>query len=112
MSDCLFCAIAAGTIPAQVVRQTDDVVVFRDVNPQAPCHVLSVPRQHLANAVELAADPRLLAAVIQEGAAAAIADGCEAGYRIVFNTCAQGGQTVNHVHAHVLGGRQLTWPPG
>ena len=112
MSDCLFCAIAAGTIPAQVVRATDDVVVFRDVNPQAPFHVLSVPRQHLVNAVELAAAPSLFAAVIDEGAAAAIADGCEAGYRIVFNTGAQAGQTVDHVHAHVLGGRRLNWPPG
>lgn len=86
--------------------------MFRDVNPQAPFHVLSVPREHYGNVVELAADPRLLAAVIGQGVAAAIAGGCDAGYRIVFNTGAEAGQTVDHVHAHVLGGRRLTWPPG
>lgn len=112
VSDCLFCGIAAGSVPAQVVRESADVVVFADVRPQAPFHVLSIPRRHLADAADLALDPPLFAAVMAEGIAAAVSAGCDDGYRIVFNTGAWGGQTVKHVHAHVLGGRQLQWPPG
>jgi histidine triad (HIT) family protein len=112
--DCLFCRIVAGEIPATVVRETADTLAFRDVNPQAPTHVLVVPREHYPDAGALAeADPELTAKVLTEAAAVAADDGIdERGYRIVFNTGAGAGQTVFHTHAHVLGGRSLTWPPG
>ena len=106
MSDCLFCAIVAGDIPATVVLETDDVVAFRDISPQAPTHVVVVPRAH--HAADSALAGRLLAA----GAAVAEAEGLSDGYRFVLNTGRDGGQTVFHVHLHVLGGRPLTWPPG
>jgi histidine triad (HIT) family protein len=113
-ADCLFCRIVAGEVPATVVRETADTLAFRDINPQAPTHVLVVPREHYPNAGALAAaDPELSAKVLTEAAAVAAADGIdERGYRIVFNTGAGAGQTVFHTHAHVLGGRGLTWPPG
>lgn len=113
MSDCLFCGIVAGDIPAEIVLRNDDVVAFRDINPQAPMHVLVIPVAHHANAGELAAaDPRLAGLLIQTAAEVAAAEGIDSGYRVVFNTGADAGQTVFHVHAHVLGGRHLTWPPG
>lgn len=112
MTDCLFCGIADGTVPAEILRESADVVVFADINPQAPFHALSIPRRHLSNVAKLAADPTLLAAVLDEAVATAESAGCGAGFRIVFNTGAQAGQTVDHVHAHVLGGRRLQWPPG
>lgn len=112
MSDCLFCSIAAGDIPATVVASDDDVVAFRDIDPQAPVHVLVVPRSHFANAGELAqADPALAGKLLSAAASVARAEGL-ADYRIVMNTGAGAGQSVFHVHAHVLGGRDLTWPPG
>jgi histidine triad (HIT) family protein len=113
-ADCLFCKIAAGEVPATVVRETERTLAFRDINPQAPTHVLVIPKAHYANAEELAkADPELLAAVLSEAATVAAGDGIDAmGYRIVFNTGAGAGQTVFHAHAHVLGGRGLHWPPG
>lgn len=112
--DCLFCRIVAGEVPATVVRETADTLAFRDINPQAPTHVLVVPREHYPNVGELAAaDPELTAKVLTEAAAVATDDGIdERGYRIVFNTGAGAGQSVFHTHAHVLGGRGLTWPPG
>jgi histidine triad (HIT) family protein len=109
--DCLFCKIAAGEIPAEVVRETDDTVAFRDINPQAPTHVLVIPRRHFTDVGELAADEGLLAAVIREAAAVASDAGLDS-YRLLFNTGRGAGQTVFHVHAHVLGGRGMTWPPG
>ena len=110
--DCLFCKIVAGEIPADVVRETETTLAFRDTNAQAPTHALVVPRRHLANAAEVgAADPALLARMVSEAAAVADADGAD-GYRLVFNTGAAANQTVFHAHLHVLGGRQLTWPPG
>jgi len=88
-------------------------VVFRDVSPQAPVHVLAIPRAHFANVGELAAKDPVLAAELLTAATQAATDlGLAQGYRVVFNTGNEGGQSVNHVHAHVLGGRQLTWPPG
>lgn len=112
MSDCLFCSIAAGDIPATVVASDDDVVAFRDIDPQAPVHVLVVPRSHFANAGELAqADPELAGKLLSAAASVARAEGLT-DYRIVMNTGAGAGQSVFHVHAHVLGGRDLTWPPG
>ncbi len=114
MSQCLFCAIAAGDIPADVVHSDADIVAFRDINPQAPVHVLVIPRAHHATAADLAvADPRLAARVLE--VAAQIADSlavADTGYRLVANTGDQAGQTVHHVHVHLLGGRDLTWPPG
>ena len=114
MAECLFCAIAAGEIPATTVLETDRVLAFRDINPQAPTHVLVIPKTHYPDVAALAAaDAALLGEVIgvvqQVAAADAVA---ETGYRVVFNTGAEAGQIVPHVHAHLLGGRFLTWPPG
>jgi histidine triad (HIT) family protein len=114
VAECLFCAIVAGEIPATTVLETDRVLAFRDINPQAPTHVLVIPKTHYPDVAALAAaDAALLGEVIgavqQVAAAAAVA---ETGYRVVFNTGAEAGQTVPHVHAHLLGGRSLTWPPG
>ena len=112
MADCLFCAIVAGDIPADVVRESANTLAFRDINPQAPTHVLVIPREHLPNAGELAANGPLLAEVVAEAQAVADAEGIGDGWRLVFNTGERAGQTVFHVHAHVLGGRQMGWPPG
>jgi len=110
--DCLFCKIVAGKIPATLVRETDTTLAFRDINPQAPTHVLVIPKAHHADAAALAtADPGLTADVLRETQAVATAEGLDS-YRIVFNTGADAGQTVFHAHAHVLGGRGLQWPPG
>jgi histidine triad (HIT) family protein len=110
----LFCAIVAEEIPATLVLETDEVLAFRDINPQAPTHVLVISKQHYPDVAALAvADAGLLAALITGAQHVAEAEGVsESGYRVVFNTGAQAGQTVPHVHAHVLGGRSLTWPPG
>jgi len=112
--DCLFCGIAAGHIPATLVVDGKRVVAFRDLNPQAPTHVLVVPRDHFPNVAALAAaGDGLLDELVAVAREVADAEGIEAtGYRIVFNTGQDGGQTVGHVHAHVLGGRPMTWPPG
>jgi histidine triad (HIT) family protein len=114
VADCLFCAIAAGEIPATRVAETDRVLAFRDINPQAPTHVLVISKAHYPNVAALAAaDGGLLGEVITEAHRVAAAEGVsDTGYRVVFNTGEQAGQTVPHVHAHVLGGRALTWPPG
>lgn len=113
-ADCLFCKIVAGEVPATVVHETKDIVAFRDINPQAPVHVLVITRKHLSNAGELGAvEPELAGKLLAETAAVAAAEGIdETGYRIAFNTGAGAGQTVFHVHAHLLGGRGLNWPPG
>ena len=112
--DCLFCKIVAGEVPATVVREDEHTVAFRDLDPQAPTHVLVVPRRHVPDVGSLAAEAAeevapLFAAVRdvaeQEGVAAS-------GYRSVFNTGAAAQQTVFHAHVHVLGGRAMTWPPG
>jgi histidine triad (HIT) family protein len=110
--DCLFCRIVSGEIPADVVASSEVAVAFRDVNPQAPLHVLVVPRTHAADAAALAgAEPATVAALV--GLAHQVAT--EAGhdsYRLVLNTGADAGQTVFHAHLHLLAGRSLTWPPG
>ena len=112
--DCLFCKIVSGDVPATLVRETDRTLAFRDINPQAPTHVLVIPREHHPTAAALAsADGGLLAEVVREAHEVAVAEGvAETGYRVVFNTGPGAGQTVFHVHAHVLGGRGLNWPPG
>ncbi|MFF0778870.1 MULTISPECIES: histidine triad nucleotide-binding protein [unclassified Streptomyces] len=110
--DCLFCKIVAGAIPATVVRETGTTVAFRDINPQAPTHVLVIPKAHYRNAAELAAGaPGLAADVLAETQAVADEEKLDS-YRVVFNTGSGAGQTVWHAHAHVLGGRGLEWPPG
>ncbi|MFI6794841.1 histidine triad nucleotide-binding protein [Streptosporangium canum] len=113
-ADCLFCKIVAGEIPAKIVHETDRTLAFRDVNPQAPTHVLVVPKEHYPDAAALAAaDHGLADDVIKAAHAVAEQEGvATSGYRLVFNTGAEAGQTVFHVHGHVLGGRGLTWPPG
>ena len=111
--DCLFCKIAAGEIPAEVVHETGTTVAFRDIEPQAPTHVLVIPRVHLPDAAAVAADaPDVSVDLIRAAAAVAEQEGLGAGYRMVFNTGAQAHQTVFHAHLHVLGGRSMTWPPG
>lgn len=112
--DCLFCGIATGQIPATIVLDGKRTVAFRDVNPQAPAHVLVIPKDHFPNVAALAAaGGGLLDEVVTVAREIAAAEGIEAsGYRIVFNTGLDAGQTVDHVHAHVLGGRSMAWPPG
>jgi histidine triad (HIT) family protein len=111
--ECLFCDIAAEKLPAARVLATDRVVAFRDIDPQAPTHVLVIPKEHYPNLGALAAaDPGLMQEVISQAHQVAVAEGIKDGYRVVFNTGLQAGQTVPHVHAHVLGGRWMAWPPG
>ncbi|MFN0120621.1 MAG: histidine triad nucleotide-binding protein [Blastocatellia bacterium] len=112
--NCLFCKIIAGEIPAQRVYENDHVIAFRDINPQAPVHVLLIPRRHIASLNELAPDDtaamgHLLAAAPAIARQEGLADN---GYRAVINTGAAAGQTVFHIHLHLLGGRPLGWPPG
>ncbi|MEE1938191.1 histidine triad nucleotide-binding protein [Streptomyces sp. TRM 70361] len=118
-SDCLFCKIVAGEVPADVVHETGTTLAFRDINPQAPTHVLVIPKAHHPDAAALAAAaPELAADVLRAAGEVAAQEriappgGASVGYRIVFNTGAGAGQTVWHAHAHVLGGRGLNWPPG
>lgn len=112
MEDCIFCKIVAGDIPGDVVHTTERTVAFRDLNPQAPVHVLVVPKQHFPNAAALAAgDPVASAELVSTAAAVATAEGYD-DYRLVFNTGADAGQTVFHTHLHLLAGRSFTWPPG
>ena len=101
MDDCLFCRIVAGDVPGEIVHTTERTVAFRDINGQAPLHVLVVPRDHYANAAEL----------VRSAHAVAAADGYD-DYRLVFNTGAGAGQSVFHTHLHVIAGRELSWPPG
>jgi histidine triad (HIT) family protein len=109
----LFCAIVAGEIPATRVLETDRILAFRDINPQAPTHVLVITKEHHPDVAALAADPGLLGELVSAAHRVAADEGvAETGYRLVFNTGTQAGQTVWHVHGHVLGGRNLTWPPG
>ena len=114
MTDCLFCKIRDGEIPGDMVFEDDDVIAFRDVNPQAPTHVLIVPRKHISTTNDLQEDDvdivgKMLLAAKNIAAAEDVA---EDGYRLVINCNAKAGQTVFHIHLHLLGGRALTWPPG
>jgi histidine triad (HIT) family protein len=119
VNDCLFCRMVAGEIPTDVVHQTDRVFAFRDINPQAPTHVLVIPKEHHATVGALvSADAGLLGEVVAGAQTVALQEGlvtdggAEPGYRLVTNTGAQAGQSVHHVHFHVLGGRRMEWPPG
>ncbi|ALO45456.1 histidine triad nucleotide-binding protein [Pseudohongiella spirulinae] len=113
-SQCLFCGIAAGEIPSDSVYSDEHVYAFRDINPAAPTHILVIPRKHLSRVSEASSDDEALLGKIllaanniarQEGLA-------EDGFRLVINTGDLGGQTVHHLHLHILGGRQMQWPPG
>ncbi|MCF7802783.1 MAG: histidine triad nucleotide-binding protein [Candidatus Marinimicrobia bacterium] len=114
MSDCLFCNIAAGKIDSDIVLEEENAVAFRDINPQAPTHILVIPRKHIARISEAEdTDQELLGELILLARKIADDEGIsEDGYRLVFNNGAHGGQAVEHIHLHLLGGRQLTWPPG
>ncbi len=112
MADCIFCRIATGEIPATIVDQDADTLAFEDLTPQAPVHVLVIPRAHTASVRELD-DSRLLAALLATGHRVAASRGLgEGGYRLVFNVGPDAGQSVFHTHLHVLGGRRMRWPPG
>ena len=110
--DCLFCRIAVGEVPSDIVHASDEVVVFRDISPKAPTHLLAIPRRHFASVAELTdADGELLAALF--GALRQVAsDAGVTGYRIVTNVGAEAGQSVFHLHFHLLAGRTMSWPPG
>ena len=114
MNDCLFCSIVAGDIPADRVHEDDDVIAFRDINPQAPTHILVIPREHIASAAELtpSLDP-LWGRLLHVAQGLAESEGIDQdGFRVVTNIGANGGQTVHHLHLHLLGGRAMAWPPG
>jgi len=115
MADCIFCRIAGGEIPAKVVRRTEDVVAFHDLNPQAPVHVLVIPSRHFVAARDATGEEgeRLLGRLVAFAAEVATDLGLDqGGYRLVTNTGRDGGQSVDHLHLHLLGGRALGWPPG
>ena len=109
---CLFCDMLEGKVPMDVVRETGQSVAFRDINPQAPTHVLVIPRRHVENLGALAEYSEELADVVALGASVAEEAGLEAGFRMVANAGELAGQTVFHAHLHVLGGRRMAWPPG
>jgi len=111
-ADCLFCKIVRGEIPAKLVHESEDCVAFRDIDPKAPVHVLVVPREHVSSLNE-ARDAAMVGRLALVAAEIAQKEGiAEAGYRTVINTNRDAGQTVFHIHLHLLGGRSLSWPPG
>ena len=113
MEDCLFCKIAAGQIPSDIVYQDDDVIAFNDINPQAPYHILFIPRRHIASMTDLTIeDGPLLAKIYVTARDVAKKLNLERGYRFLTNVGPDAGQSVLHLHFHLLGGRQLGWPPG
>ena len=114
MTDCIFCKIAAGNIPANIVYQNDQVVAFRDLNPQAPTHILVIPKKHIATTNDITTDDAALIGQMYLAARHIAKDEgiADSGYRTVMNCNRGAGQTVFHIHLHVLGGRQMSWPPG
>ena len=114
IEDCLFCKIVAGEIPADIVHETDDTLAFRDINPQAPVHILIIPRKHIATINDLDdADKAIVGSLFTAARDIAAAEGlAEEGYRVVMNCNEAAGQTVFHIHLHLLGGRRMGWPPG
>ena len=112
-ADCLFCKVVAGGIPAKRVYEDDLCLCFADINPQAPTHLLLIPKEHIASTAEAEQEHGpLLGHLVAKAAEMARGAGLDRGYRIVINTGADGGQTVDHLHLHLLGGRHMTWPPG
>ena len=114
MSDCIFCKIVRGEIPSRKVYEDDEILAFHDVSPKAPVHFLVIPKRHIANLMELSpSDAALVGRIVFQAQRIATELGCaERGARFVFNCKADGGQTVDHVHLHALGGRAMDWPPG
>lgn len=113
MTDCLFCKIAAGEINSDIVLERENVVAFRDINPAAKTHVLVIPKRHIASAAELAdSDGDLLAEIFGIVNEIAGGEGLESGYRVVTNIGPDAGQSVHHLHFHLIGGRSMSWPPG
>ncbi|WP_028579621.1 histidine triad nucleotide-binding protein [Desulfogranum japonicum] len=111
-TDCLFCKIIAGDIPAEKLYEDEDVLAFRDIAPQAPVHFLVVPKKHISGPTDVAEeDEKVIGKLMRIGSKVAQQEGIEQ-FRIVFNNGEQAGQTVFHVHMHVLGGRSMQWPPG
>jgi histidine triad (HIT) family protein len=112
-ADCIFCRIVAGTIPANKVFEDEQSLAFRDLHPAAPVHVLVIPKEHIASTAHaVEAHASLLGHLMLVAAKVAEQEGLAKGFRLVANTGADGGQTVDHLHLHVLGGRSMTWPPG
>jgi histidine triad (HIT) family protein len=112
MTDCVFCSIANGKIPARKVLENEDVVAFHDLNPAAPVHVLVIPRKHIATLDDAAeSDAALLGTMLRAASEVAKSSGLSTGYRVVMNVQAGAGQSVFHIHLHVLGGRAFGWPP-
>lgn len=110
--NCLFCRIVSGAIPADIVARTDDAIAFRDIGPKAPTHILVIPKEHVASLDEVG-EAMDLGALMRLAREVAKKEGIGgSGYRVVINTGDDGGQTVDHLHLHVLGGRRMTWPPG
>jgi histidine triad (HIT) family protein len=114
MADCLFCKIAAGDIPAKLVHQDDEVVAFRDINPQAPAHILIIPRKHIETTNDIGeADAALVGRLMLVAKKLAADEGiAQSGWRAVLNCNRDAGQDVFHIHLHLLGGRKMHWPPG
>ena len=113
MSPCLFCQIAAGERPATIVYRGDGVIAFRDINPQAPTHILIIPTKHLVSMADVTAeDDELIGRMITAARTIAQQENLSKGYRLVINTGTQAGQSVFHLHVHLLGGRAMHWPPG
>ena len=114
MNNCLFCRIIRHEIPASIEYEDEQVLAFNDINPQAPTHVLIVPKRHIATLSEIGpADDQLVGEIVRRAAAIAEARGIAAGgFRTIFNTNRDAGQTVFHIHLHLLGGRSMAWPPG
>lgn len=111
--DCLFCKIVSGDIPAQKIYEDEQILAFNDISPQAPVHFLVIPKKHIGTLNHLTADDKELAGhILLTAQHLAKESGCEAGFRVVMNCEEHGGQTVYHIHMHVLGKRQMTWPPG
>jgi histidine triad (HIT) family protein len=112
-TDCLFCRIAAGEIPADVVAEGERWLAFRDIQPQAPVHLLVIPRDHLENAADLGSNPELGGELLHAVAEVARQEGLnDEGFRVVTNVGERAGQSVMHLHFHLLGGRRMHWPPG
>ncbi len=110
--DCLFCRIVRSEIPAKLVAQTAECVAFRDIDPQAPVHVVIVPRAHIPTLADVK-DPLIVGQMAKLATEIAVGEGIgDSGYRVVINTSGDGGQTVYHLHMHLLGGRRMSWPPG
>lgn len=110
-ADCLFCKIAGGQIPAKLVKNTETYAAFRDINPQAPTHILIIPKEHFNDITDVR-DANLLGSLFQAAKDIASEEKLDNGFRLVVNTGSDGGQTVIHLHIHLLGGRNMTWPPG